>query len=147
MWREENAISSNSILELKGMLYRAELHRSTLILGRIHELLGDSDHELLVTLAIRLFNLGEDEKAEKLTARALAISGRDISVLKLQLFISVANAQGAAEEQCSELRSLLPEDQWVSDICKKLRMGDVGSISLPALENQWERLISGEPCD
>lgn len=135
--------SKDSVLDaLELKLHGTGLLDSSVILEQIRTIVGDKDIELLLSLAVRAFVSGDDDRACQYVDKAAAVSPDDMQVKKVRLFLLVANNDPGAEDYCSQLLRDHPDDRWIRELRQKIGNQETLSLSLPAIDSRWERLIS-----
>jgi len=121
-----------------------DLIASVETLEQVRRLVGENDPDLLISLALRQFNVGEDQIAMEYLVKALAAAPADVRALKLKLFMSVADNDADSLLICRQLIDIDPNDSWVKDMRSKILKEGTESLSLPAIDTRWERLILGK---
>lgn len=107
------------------------------ILSEINRILEGRDVELLLSIAIRNFHLGNDEAAVYYLDLAREAAPYQHGALRVWLFPSLALKMEDGGEACRQLLARFPTDEWAVAMKEKMRSGDLSSISLPNVFGQW----------
>ncbi|MBB1061950.1 hypothetical protein [Marilutibacter spongiae] len=106
---------------------------------------GDSidwaDGQFLASVAIRNFNLGDDDEAIRLIDLADQVSEGDREVLKAKAFIYYSSNLFSPSEVLSVLERVIPSNQWIRDFSSQVARNDRSSIVFQGLNTEWERAI------
>ncbi len=132
----------SSIERLKGMLRDKDSSLALPILLKINEVIRASNAELLLSLALQHFHIGDDDKAFAFLDDARAIAPCDHQVLRTQIFLLMAIGDFfEARLTCEKLLSAFPSDAWARSMQEKALEENNSSLRMPALQSQWEDLI------
>lgn len=132
---------TENLEQIKTKLRGADLQSSIELLQSADLIVGNNDLDLMLSLALRLFVLGEDEQAHGYLQKAEEKSPNDCRMLKLKLFFLASVEEPGSLQLSEDLLKVLPTDDWVLWMQSKIRCNDLTSITMPALDSSWERLI------
>ncbi len=132
---------TENLEQIKTKLRGIDLHSSIEVLQNANFIVGNGDPDLMLSLAFRLFMVGESEQAHDYLKKAEEKSPNDCRILKLKLFFLVAERDSDSLQFCEDLLKVLPMDDWVLCMYNKIKYDDLSSISMPAIDTSWERLI------
>lgn len=107
------------------------------LLETISNLMHDSDVGLLLSIAVRKFNVGDDDGAYRFLNKAAKLNPKDQMVLRTSLFFYAALNDSKMTDACSRLLASYPSDEWAQVMWKKIQCNDLTSLSLPAVADDW----------
>lgn len=122
---------------LKERVAAADPEEQVSILSEINHILEGRDVDLLLSIAIRNFHLGNDGAAIYYLSLAREVAPYQHSTLRVWLFLSLALKMEDGDEACRQLLAFFPTDEWALAMKERMRSGNLSSISLPNVFGQW----------